>query len=128
MPLCSTEHTQVYFVLQKQCLWAAIVQLDTLLHKMYCFCLIGPHQCSVALGGLATSTDDLMSCTCTCTTTCTSNVLPLSGVKVDVSRGTTGFNKSFRGGALTDFFLIYKVVSITLLSYQAHCTSMECWA
>ena len=30
MPLCSTEHTQVYFVLRKQCLWAAIVHLDTL--------------------------------------------------------------------------------------------------
>ena len=30
MLLCSTEHTQVYFVLRKQRLWAAIVQLDTL--------------------------------------------------------------------------------------------------
>ena len=30
MPLCSIEHTQVYFVLRKQRLWAAIVQLDTL--------------------------------------------------------------------------------------------------
>ena len=30
MPLCSAEHTQVYFVLRKQRLWAAIVQLDTL--------------------------------------------------------------------------------------------------
>ena len=29
-PLCGTEHKQVYFVLQKQRLWAAIVQLDTL--------------------------------------------------------------------------------------------------
>ena len=30
MPLCSTKHTQVYFVLRKQRLWASIVQLDTL--------------------------------------------------------------------------------------------------
>ena len=30
MLLCSTDHTQVYFVLRKQRLWAAIVQLDTL--------------------------------------------------------------------------------------------------
>ena len=31
MSQCSTEHTQVYLVLQKGCLWTGIAQLDTLL-------------------------------------------------------------------------------------------------
>ena len=38
-PLYSTEHTQVYFVLRKQRLWAAIVQLDTLF-SFLCILLI----------------------------------------------------------------------------------------